>query len=396
MAPLTRLTTQLMLSYATTKLGFEKQCHDTPKSVGPQSGYGGTSISATSWGFNRMDVYGVSEDDSVAHQYWDGYQWGPSYDKIEDLGGDFDFPPKAISPGKEKMDIFQVSSNGALMHKFWDGSAWRPAATAFESLGGELDAFTALAATVNGSNPIDVFGLSSDGKSILHKYWDGSSWQPEGDKMEDLSDGTTDLVYGPTAVSWGPNRTDIFALDAERKPKHQYWDGTTWLSKWESLGDAALTHSPTAISWGVNRIDLFGVESDSGSLLHYYWDGSQWSTWEDLGKPSADVALASLGTVAATSWSTNRIDIVALGTDGAYYYKYWDGSQWQPSATEFLSKGGDFKTSPEVVSWGENRLDIYGVRGKDSMLQHMTWYGSGWYPSDNTWETLGGPLRTFK
>ena len=395
MAPLTRLTTQLMLSYATTKLGFEKQCHDTPKSVGPQSSYGGTTISATSWGFNRMDVFGISKDDSVAHQYWDGYQWGPSYDKIEGLGGDFDFPPKAISPGKEKMDTFQVSSNGSLMHKFWDGSAWRPAATAFESLGGELHGDTALAATVNGSNPIDVFGLSADGDRILHKYWDGSAWQPEGDKMEDLSDGTDDIIYGPTAVSWGPNRTDIFALDAKRKPKHQYWDGTSWLSKWESLGEATLTHSPTAISWGVNRLDLFGVDSDSGSLLHYYWDGSQWSTWEDLGKPSADVALASSGTVAATSWSTNRTDIVALGTDGAYYYKYWDGSQWQPSVDGFISKGGDFSSSPEVVSWGENRLDIYGVRRNDSMLQHMTWYGSGWYPSPDAFETLGGPLRAF-
>ena len=395
MAPLTRLTTQLMLSYATTKLGFEKQCHDTPKSVGPELNYGGPSISATSWGFNRMDVFGITGN-SVAHQYWDGYQWGPSYDKIEVLGGEFDSPPKAISPGKEKMDIFQVSNiNGSLMHKFWDGSAWRPAATAFESLGGNLDPFTAPAATVNGSNPIDVFGRSADGDSILHKYWDGSAWQPEGDKMEDLSDGTTKLVYGPTAVSWGPNRTDIFALDTERKPKHQYWDGTSWLSKWESLGDATLTYSPTAISWGVNRLDLFGIDWDSGSLLHYYWDGSQWSMWEDLGKPSADVALARFSTVAATSWSTNRTDIVALGEDGAYYYKYWDGSQWQPSVDGFIWKGGNFRSSPEVVSWGENRLDIYGVH-RNRNLQHMTWYGSGWYPAPDYFETLGGPLRTWE
>ena len=383
-----------MLSYATTKPGLEKPCHDTPKSVRPLGGYGGTTISATSWGFNRMDVYGINKDDSIAHQYWDGYQWGPSWDQVEVLGGDFDSPPKAISPGEGRMDIFQVGKNGSLMHKFYDGSAWQPAETAFESLGGELDALTALAATVNGSNPIDVFGLSMESDSIYHKYWDGSSWQPDGDKMEDLGDGSTQIVFGPTAVSWGPNRTDVFALDAERKPKHQYWDGTTWLSKWESLGDASLTGSPTAISWGVNRLDLFGIDSDSGSLLHCFWDGSQWSKWEDLGKPSADDEFALKGSVAATSWSTDRIDVVVLGSDGAYYYKYWDGSQWQPSVTEFISKGGEFSTSPEAVSWSENRLDIYGV-GNDGMLKHMTWYGSGWYPSPDAFETLGGPLRTF-
>ena len=98
--------------------------------------------------------------------------------------------------------------------------------------------------------------------------------------------------------------------------------------------------------------------------------------------------------MAATSWSANRIDIVAMGTDNAYYYKFWDGGQWQPSETEFYPKGGSFASSPAVVSWGENRLDIYGV-GIDSFLKHRTWYGTGWYPEDGSFETLGGPLETF-
>ena len=394
MAPFTKWTAQLMLSHATTRLGMEKPCHDTPKSASPLSQYGGSSLSAISWGFNRMDVYGVDDHGNIAHQYWDGYQWGPSYDQIETLGGQFTSPPTAVSPGEKKMDLFQVGSDGSLLHKYYDGSAWQPSATAFDSLGGNLDHYTVLSATANGANPIDVFG-KADNNSIYHKYWDGSSWQPQGESLENLDDGTTEFISRPTAVSWGPNRTDIFALDAEHTTKHQYWDGTTWLSKWESLGDAQLSDSPTAISWGVNRLDLFGIDLDSGGLLHIYWDGSQWSKWENLGTPSADVGLASSGTVAATSWSTNRIDIVVLGTDGAYYYKYWDGSQWQPSATDFISKGGDFSSSPAVVSWGENRLDIYGV-GTDSKLKHMTWYGSGWYPSDGTFETLGGPLEAFK
>ena len=172
---------------------------------------------------------------------------------------------------------------------------------------------------------------------------------------------------------------------------HQYWDGTKWLSQWESLGDAVFSDTPTAISWGTDRLDIFGIDAESSALLHNVWDGSQWSNWENLGTPT-NVGLT--GTVAATSWSANRIDVVALGTDGAYYYKFWDGSQWQPSETGFISRNGTFKSSPAVVSWGENRLDIYGV-GTDNMLKHLTWYGTGWYPADETWETLGGPLKAF-
>ena len=384
-----------MLSYATTKLGLEKPCTDVPKSANQLNGYGGSSISVTSWGYNRMDVYGVDDQGHIAHQYWDGYQWGPSYDKIEALGGEFTSPPTAVSDALGKMDIFQVSSNGSLVHKYYDGTAWKPSEVDFDDLGSDLDVDTVLSATANGANPLDVFGKAANNNSIYHKYWDGSSWQPEGDSLENLDDGTTELVSGPTAVSWGPNRTDTFALDTDQKVKHQYWDGTTWLSKWESLGDAELSAPPVAISWGVNRLDLFGIDLQSSALLHIVWDGSQWSKWENLGKSSDDGNLAGLSSVAATSWSVNRTDIVALGTDGAYYYKFWDGYQWQPSETEFISKGGKFSSSPAVLSWGENRLDIYGL-GIDNMLKHMTWYGSGWYPADGNWETLGGPLQAFK
>ncbi|KAL9134242.1 MAG: hypothetical protein Q9175_004569 [Cornicularia normoerica] len=391
MAPLTKWTTQLMLSYATTKLGVEKPCHDAPNSVNQLSATAGPSVSAISWGFNRMDVYGNDGKGNITHQYWDGYQWGPAYNQVEALGGGFSSPPTAVSPGTGKMEIFSIGNDKTLMHKYYDGSVWGPSETTFESLGGTLDENHVLAATANGANPLDVFGKGTDG-SIYLKYWDGSSWQPQDDTMEDLGDGTN-FVYGPAAVSWGPKRTDVFAIATSLTMLHQYWDGTTWLSQWESLGDSEFADTPTAVSWGANRLDIFGIEMKSGALLHNVWDGSQWSKWENLGTPSDDIEFT--GTVAATSWSTNRIDIVALGTDGAYYYKYWDGSQWQPSETGFISKDGSFSSSPAVVSWGENRLDIYGV-GSDSMLKHLTWYGSGWYPADGTWETLAGPLEAFQ
>ena len=391
MAPLTKWTTQLMLSYATTKLGVEKPCHDASKSVSPLSSIGGPSISTISWGYNRMDIYGSDGQGNVTHQYWDGYQWGPKYNEIETLGGGFDSPPTAVSPAEGKMDVFSVGADKSLQHKYYDGHSWQPSESTFNSLGGTLDGNEVVAVTVNGSNPLDIFGKGTDG-SIYHKYWDGSSWQPQGDTMDNLGDGTQ-FLHGPAAVSWGPNRTDIFAINDDYKMVHQYWDGTTWLSEWESLSDNEFTDTPTAISWGANRLDIFGVEYETGALLHNVWDGSQWSGWENLGTASATVGFT--GTVAATSWSVNRIDIVALGTDGAYYYKFYDGSKWQPSEDSFIAKGGSFASSPSVVSWGVDRLDMYGV-GSDSMLKHMTWYGSGWYPDFASWETLGGPLEAFK
>ena len=391
MAPFNKWTTQLMLSIATTKLGVEKPCHDALKSVDRLSTTSGPSLSAISWGYNRMDIYGNDGKGNVTHQYWDGYQWGPAYNRIEALGGGFNSPPSAVASGTGVMHIFSVAQDKSLEHKQYDGKAWQPSITTFENLGGEFDDTFALAVTANGPNPLDIIGKSPDG-SIIHKYYSGSAWEPQGD-AEDLGFGN-EFTYGVTAVAWGPNRLDIFAVYANLTLAHLYWDGTgnKWRDDWESLGDVELADTPTAISWGPGRLDVFGIDNESGSLLHTAWDGSQWLR-DNFSTPAPGVQFT--GTVAATSWSVNRIDVVVLGTDGNYYYKYWDGTAWQPQPPNnpYDMRPSPFISSPAVVSWGENRLDIYGI-GNDSMLKHLTYYGSGWYP-ESGWETLGGPLSAF-
>ena len=332
-----------------------------------------------------MDVFGLDPTTKhVSHKWFDGYQWNPSSkDDLENLGGvNFATVPTAISWGVNRTDIFAVGSDAdsQLYHKYWDGYGWKPAGTDWESLGGDLTAYP-VAVTSWGVDRIDIFAIGSDSK-LYHKYWDGSVWSPSGDSLEPLAPGT-DFISGVRAVSWGPNRTDVFGLGAERNLLHVYWDGSQW-SKIEDFG-GTFSSPPTAISWGENRLDVFVVDAGEGALIHQYWDGHQWSGWEDLGANDLQ------GQVAATSWSKNRLDIVALGADGRYYYKYWDGSQWNPEDKYWYSKNGDFLSPPSVVSWGENRLDIYGV-DSDRQLAHQTWYGSGWYPEVDKWEQLGGPL----
>lgn len=178
-----------------------------------------------------------------------------------------------------------------LYHKFFDGSSWNPSETIWEDLSGDLNSKTSLAATSWGAGRLDVFGLSKE-NTIYHKYWDGSSWQG----YEDL---LGKALSGPTAVSWGSNRNDVFVLDTSNAIAHTYWDGSNWAA-WETIGSATdLSFTPTAISWGQGRLDVFAVNSVK-SLTHFWWDGSQWNE-EDLGGNGLT------GTVAATSWSANRI-----------------------------------------------------------------------------------------
>ncbi len=100
-----------------------------------------------------------------------------------------------------------------------------------------------------------------------------------------------------------------------------------------------------------------------------------------LPTPAADTWVAS--------WGQNRLDIFGLGTDGAMYHKAWDGTAWRPSLTDWERLGGVFTSPPAVASWGQNRLDIFGL-GTDGAMYHKAWDGTAWRPSLTDWERLGG------
>ena len=83
---------------------------------------------------------------------------------------------------------------------------------------------------------------------------------------------------------------------------------------------------------------------------------------------------------AVVSWGPNRLDIFGIGMDDGLYHKSWDGSHWWPSHEGWSSLGGQFQlVAPTAVSWGPNRLDIFGI-GKDNALYQKTWDGSQWLP----------------
>ena len=46
-------------------------------------------ISAVSWGTNRLDIFGLGEDNAMYHKAWDGKSWLPSVNDWERLGGVF-------------------------------------------------------------------------------------------------------------------------------------------------------------------------------------------------------------------------------------------------------------------------------------------------------------------
>lgn len=141
---------------------------------------------------------------------------------------------------------------------------------------------------------------------------------------------------------------------------------------WEGL-DGIITSKPNAVSWGTNRIDVVARGTDS-AVHHKWWDGSQWRGWEKLGGQIQ-------GAPAICSWASGRLDIFATGMNHHLYHMWFQG-KW--SGWEDL--GGLLSSEPTAVSWSNGRIDVF-ARGLDSAMYHK-WFQGSW----SGWENLGGVL----
>lgn len=342
--------------------------------------------SAISWGPDRLDFFGL-EENNVTHKYWDGRQWNPFTNGLETLGNGLATPPVAVTWGVDRLDVFGLDNHNTIKHQYYDGIAWRPDVHELENLGGACDGKGSVAANTWGPDRLDLFCTSKEGE-LLHQYYDGSEWRPSAGSLETFQGS---LAGTPSVISWGENRLDVFGVTTDGEVTHLYWDGHQW-NGWEVftfINHPFRKDSPLSVtSWGENRLDIFGVGEDF-ALYHKYWDGSQWAAWEYLGSKTG------LESVAATSWAVDRLDIVVKVKD-EFYYKFYDGKAWRPQVRGFSSKSPSvsFSSDPSVVSWGENRLDIFGVTD-DRELVHQTWTGQSWYPGNTEWEELASGSATF-
>lgn len=85
-----------------------KPCKTPMRALGPYQGT--ASLSAISYAVNRTDIYGHNaENGTISHKWWDGYQWNPSGNTMEDLGAEAAAAPVAVTWGQGMHQDFQSS-----------------------------------------------------------------------------------------------------------------------------------------------------------------------------------------------------------------------------------------------------------------------------------------------
>ena len=239
-----------------------------------------------------------------------------------------------------------------------------------------VDSSVAVTAVSWGRNRIDVYvGPFADG-SLGHKYFDGSGWFPSVN-YENIGGS---LKGPPLAISWGPNRNDVFAVGRDNQLWHKSLDGSTWgpsLSEWQNLGGNLSSNYPlAAVSRSADHLDVFGVreEGDGGkSLWRKSRNGASWKP-SALGFEHIPGSFSTAPSVASRVPSGVSLYIVDLQHN--LRYQWWDvqTEKWSPWSTI----GTQFRSTPAAVSMNTNRSDILCI-GVDGALYDVAWVnGEGW------------------
>ncbi|CAK1357287.1 uncharacterized protein RHO25_008569 [Cercospora beticola] len=298
-----------------------------------------------------------------------------------------------VWPGiKERIDLFGLTADAKhVWHKFHNEHGWEPAV--FESLSkpdATLSAEKSTPVAVSwGDNRIDLFVVAEDGKPY-HRWWSGSQWEPKkwAPLWNEEEESAIAFRSKLSVTSWGPSRIDLVGHDSNGTYLHKYFDGHSW-SVWENLWpDQSFTSPPAITSWGINRFDIFGTTED-GIVLHQAWVGDRYfEQWEKLPNPQSH-NFRPHAQLTATSGGVGLLSIYAIGrNDSALYYTSWGPgfyNAWQ-------NLGGTFDASaPKVLRRSASWVDIVGFAEKEAMdFDYKIWSGSDWQPGAQKWWKLGG------
>ncbi|CAI9629545.1 unnamed protein product [Alternaria burnsii] len=271
-------------------------------------------ISVESWGPDRIDVIGIGTDNQMYRKSFDRSDrgWKPAVTSWEPLGGKFKQVPAAISWGFGRLDIFGIGLDNQPYHKAWGknrkaGDFW--IISDWQGITGGL--VSAPVPVSWGNGRIDIFGIGGTGHTMYRRTygedWTPGAWEKLPGKFKSL----------PSAVSWGPGRLDVFAIGMDDQMYHRAYDGGKWLSSWNGMS-GKFKSCPFSVSWGSGRLDVFGIGLDD-QMYHKAYDGKDW-----VSKDWKGISGKFKSTPSAVSWESGRIDVFGIELDDQMYHKAFD------------------------------------------------------------------------
>jgi uncharacterized protein YqjF (DUF2071 family) len=341
-------------------------------------GHATTTPTVVSWGDQRLDIFASGKDAKVYHIAYDHKVWYPS-DQLnawDNLGRPMKGLISAVAWRPNRLDITVTGPDNNVYHKAYEDGTWFPSVNPdeWDLIGGTTSEAPAVASW--GQQRLDIFVRGMD-RQLYHKAYDNGTWYPSaGPSSWDLLGGL--MIGPPVAVSWGPNRVDVFIQGLDTAVFHRAWDNGAWQA-WDFLG-SLIIGTPSVVCWAPGRMDIT-VSGRDGRVYHKAYDNGKWlpsdnpNHWDLLGGHTTDIP-------ATTTWGKGRLDVVIRGTDGCVYHKAYDNGKWLPSDNpdDWTNLGGNTVGAPSIATWGKDHLCVSAVSATDKTIIQKTWNGYYWTP----------------
>ena len=316
----------------------------------------------------RAFVFGRGKDSAVWYRETDGDKWLGGW---KSLGGDMRSQVMAASTRDGRVFVVGYAGNQTIRYKAYNESRW---GVDWLELGGAAQ--SAPYATLCGSSSVEIGirGTSLEGQRIwLSQPSTSSSWS----KWENLGGGlSSSLVIGCTQ---GLFRVAVLGFQGALKPMfHKTWayDWGGWVQVGGDFrGDLAIT------TRNEEELLTFGITSKL-TMQYNNWTriGIDKNQLFELGGSFQSVPVVLV-------LSTNRLDVLAVGTDDRLKHRALIGQTWTP---QWQDLGGAFNSTPAVVSMAKDKVTVYGL-GVDGAMFHGSWTVSSGFDwiGDGNWQSDG-------
>jgi len=241
----------------------------------------------------------------------------------------------AVSSGPDRLDLFTIESGRLWYRPYAHSTGWRtPVDLKKPAVFNEV---RTVAAVKNGAGTrIDVFAVAASQK-IYHRYKTGSGDTDWSAWFQILNQPTVKADSALAVTSWASGRLDLFWWTPSDNLGHAWATNNQW-SGTESGDTPSKTYLQvpghdwggdlTAVSWGPNRIDLFYVTGPQKIAHHWFSNGwaepelfNVWSVEDGQFPWPTSVAVASKG--------ANQLELFTLAyTDGARVLRSTFAGSW--------------------------------------------------------------------
>jgi hypothetical protein len=295
-------------------------------------------------GNELLDVFGLGTDFSVWHKAYranaaDGIHWTPDW---ESLGGDFSCTPVVLSPDGARIELFGLTSDQSMVHRAFDGSQWGP----WFALGGGFTSAPMVLGGADGS--FDIFARGMDFLIWRAHYVPGAL--PQWSKLGDGLLGEPVAASAPVAVRIH-DKVFVFIVMADGTMTSIEFDGASW-RPWQPLVPPALDASGKPIAFiSEPTVAAFFPIIDLGGVVGGVGSGGSVGNASSIAAPIDSRIAAPIDAPTSPSPGpappppappfghsfaqppsplphTFRIDVIGVGADHRLFHKWMDANGW--------------------------------------------------------------------